>query len=53
MKLIDNLLVFNKMSDFEAIEIFSDGAFVMLRINTGWSEKLVRLSDRLLNWDGN
>jgi len=50
---IDNLLVFNKIGDFGAIEIFSDGAIVMLRIDAGWPEKLVRLSDleRLLNWD--
>jgi len=44
------MLVFNKMSDFGAIEIFSDEAFVMLRIDAGWPEKLVRLSERLLNW---
>ncbi len=32
------------MGDFRANEIFSGGAFVMLRIDAGWSEKFVRLS---------
>ena len=37
------------MGDFWAIEIFSVGSFVMLRIDGGWPEKLVRV--RLLNWE--
>jgi len=32
------------MGHFWAIEIFSIEAFVMLRIDRGWPEKLVRLS---------
>jgi len=47
-----NMLVFNKMGGFGTIEIFSVGAFVILRMNAGWPEKLVRLFDRFLNWEG-
>jgi len=37
------------MGRFGAIEIFNVEPFVMLRIDSGWPEKFVRI--RLLNWE--
>jgi len=39
---IDISCVFYRMSHLGAIEIFSNGPFIMLEIDSGWSEKLTR-----------
>jgi len=47
---IDNMCVFNKIGHFEAIEIFSVEPFVMLGIDSGWPEKLVRFLSPNQDW---